>query len=75
MDSAGGIQKAKIMRIDEPDFGCEGRPDGEPAKDILYLQELVTGEELTVTMEERLLWESGLDEGMIVQVKEGRILL
>lgn len=32
-----GVEVLKIVRIDEPDFGCEGRPDGIPVMDNVYL--------------------------------------
>ena len=58
-----------IERIEEPDFGCEGRLEGEVVKDTIYLK----GEDGTkriVKMEEKELWQSGLDEGMVVTMDE-----
>ena len=28
-----------ITRIEEPDFGCEGRPEGQEIKDKVFLKE------------------------------------
>ena len=28
-----------VKRIDEPDFGCEGRPEGKPAMDKVWLED------------------------------------
>ena len=28
-----------VTRIEEPDFGCEGRPEGQEIKDKVYLKE------------------------------------
>ena len=27
-----------VKRIDEPDFGCEGRPEGKPAMDKVWMK-------------------------------------
>ncbi len=27
-----------VTRIEEPDFGCEGRPEGQEIKDKVYLE-------------------------------------
>ena len=27
-----------VTRIEEPDFGCEGRPEGQEIKDKVYLR-------------------------------------
>ena len=32
-----GQKQYRILRIDEPDFGCEGRDDGEAAYDEITL--------------------------------------
>lgn len=58
-------EKLRIVRIDETDFGCEGRPDGMPVMDKIYLRD-VSGEECVIQMEELLVWQRGLDEGMLV---------
>lgn len=60
-----GVEVLKIVRIDEPDFGCEGRPDGIPVTDNIYLLD-ESGEEQMIPMEEQLVWQRGLDEGMTV---------
>lgn len=31
------MKKYRIERIEEPDFGCEGRPEGQPVMDSVYL--------------------------------------
>ena len=31
-----------VTRIEEPDFGCEGRPEGQEIKDKVYLEEEIT---------------------------------
>lgn len=58
-----------IIRIDEPDFGCEGRPEEQPAMDTIILRG-EAGQEFTVQMEETRVWEFDLDEGKDVILDE-----
>ena len=46
-----GQKQYRILRIDEPDFGCEGRDDGEAAYDEITLVN-EQGETCLVRMEE-----------------------
>lgn len=50
-----------IKSITEPDFGCEGLPEGEERMDAVVLQ----GEdgELTIKAADALLYKLGLDVG------------
>ena len=32
------LETFNVLRIDEPDFGCEGRPDGMEVKDNVLLK-------------------------------------
>ena len=41
------LETFNVLRIDEPDFGCEGRPDGMEVKDNVLLKSNYTGEEMT----------------------------
>ena len=52
-----------VTRIEEPDFGCEGRPEGQEVKDKVFLKEGTTGEETIVFMEDKLLYDRDIDEG------------
>ena len=68
-----GQKQYRILRIDEPDFGCEGRDDGEAAYDKITLVN-EQGETCLVRMEEQQVWSMGLDEGMLAWVgKDGQI--
>ena len=68
-----GQKQYRILRIDEPDFGCEGRDDGEAAYDEITLVN-EQGETCLVRMEEQQVWSMGLDEGMLAWVgKDGQI--
>jgi hypothetical protein len=63
-----------VTRIEEPDFGCEGRPEGQEVKDKVFLKEGTTGEETIVFMEDKLLYDRDIDEGSIVVVdQDGRL--
>lgn len=62
-----GQKQYRILRIDEPDFGCEGRDDGEAAYDEITLVN-EQGETCLVRMEEQQVWNMGLDEGMLAWV-------
>ncbi len=42
------LETFNVLRIDEPDFGCEGRPDGMEVKDNVLLKSNYTGQEMTV---------------------------
>lgn len=63
-----------VTRIEEPDFGCEGRPEDQEVKDKVFLKEGTTGEETIVFMEDKLLYDRDIDEGSIVVVdQDGRL--
>ena len=52
------------------DFGCEGRPQGESVFVKIWAEDAGTGEEIVCRMEEKALWQSGIDEGMQVWMDE-----
>lgn len=63
-----------VTRIEEPDFGCEGRPEGQEVKDKVFLKEEATEEETILFMEDKLLYERDIDEGSKVVIDEdGRL--
>lgn len=63
-----------VTRIEEPDFGCEGRPEGQEIKDKVFLEEEQTKEEKIIFMEDKLLYERDIDEGSKVMIDEdGRL--
>ena len=56
-----------IIRIDESDFGCEGRPEGYiPMVDVLLEDEY--GREHSVEMEDAMMYQRALDEGSRVVI-------
>ena len=55
-------EKYKIIRIDEPDFGCEGLPDGEILTDDVLVEDM-NGNRKTVKIGDALLYTLELNEG------------
>lgn len=51
-----------IIRIEEEDFGCEGRPEGEPAMVRVWLRSK-DGEEVVIQKADAWMYEQDLDEG------------
>lgn len=59
-----------VKRIEEPDFGCEGRPDGMPLMDRVLVEEVPDGAEYWLEMEDSLLWQQNVREGDRIVLKE-----
>lgn len=62
--------RAKIIRIDEPDFGCEGRLPGMTVMDRVTLQNQATGETVVTEASDTWLYEMDINEGDLVNVEE-----
>ena len=62
---------ANIVRIEEPDFGCEGRPENEPVTSKILLETLEDREQVVLDVAEKCLWQMGLNEGMQVNLLIG----
>ena len=65
------LETFNVLRIDEPDFGCEGRPDGMAVKDNVLLKSNYTGEEMTVREKDARLYELDINEGDQVFLIDG----
>ncbi len=65
--------KYMIKRIDEADFGCEGRPDGYVPTVKVFL-EGEYGAEVVVEMEDAKMYERELDEGVEVIIGDDATL-
>lgn len=64
----------KVLEIIEPDFGCEGLPDGqEPVCTVIL--ESDNGEGLTVLVPDMELYEKNITEGCLVDYTNGIITL
>ncbi|MGN0459430.1 MAG: hypothetical protein ACI4RL_02605 [Ruminococcus sp.] len=63
----------KVVDIIEPDFGCEGLPDGEVIKDdvVLLSQD---GKRITVKAEDEMLYREGIDVGSTVKLRDDKII-
>ena len=59
------MERFRLRRIDEPDFGCEGRPDGKPVMDKVYLCS-EQGTEQVVEVADAMLYAKDLNEGDMV---------
>ena len=51
------LETYTVLRIDEPDFGCEGRPEGMEPVDRVLLKKGSNGEEIFVKERDALLYE------------------
>ena len=67
------LETFNVLRIDEPDFGCEGRPDGMEVKDTVLLKSNYTGEEMTVREKDARLYELDINEGDKVFLIDGEM--
>lgn len=59
----------KIIRIDEPDFGCEGVPEGQPIRDEVTI-ETADGSQFIMKIEDELLYKLSLNEGDLFRISE-----
>ena len=67
------LETFNVLRIDEPDFACEGRPDGMEVKDNVLLKSNYTGQEMTVQEKDARLYELDINEGDKVFLIEGEM--
>lgn len=63
----------QVKQIEEPDFGCEGRPEGEKVKDLVILEDR-SGKEKVVKVEDAFLYEKNIQEGNLVTIEEDGLL-
>lgn len=57
----------EVIEIEEPDFGCEGRPEGQPLFLKVLLRHRKTGEERIMEISEQNLNQEGIVEGDFVR--------
>lgn len=62
--------QARIIRIDEPDFGCEGRNDEQVVLDRVQLEVVRTKEVFYTRADDAWLYTEGINEGDLVEVEE-----
>ena len=63
-----------VKDIAEPDFGCEGLPDGEELCCEVLLESVRDGSALTVKAPDAELYEKDIDIGSRVIVSGGKLL-
>lgn len=56
------MQKCTVQKIEEPDYGCEGRPDGKTMLDKVVLM-CEDGSLKTIAAEDQYLYEKEINEG------------
>jgi hypothetical protein len=59
---------ANIIKIEEPDFGCEGRPENEVVTSKILLETVEGQEQVVLDVAEKCLCQMGLNEGMQVNL-------
>ena len=64
-----------VMRIDEPDFGCEGRPDGVEPMAKVTVMNLKNEEEAEMEIPDAELYRKNIIEGSEVAVSPDGIML
>lgn len=64
-----------VMRIDEPDFGCEGRPDGVEPMAKVTVMNLKNEEETEMEIPDAELYRKNIIEGSEVAVSPDGIML
>ncbi len=70
----GARDSYEVLAIVEPDFGCEGRPEGETVMCQVRLRHRKTNEEKSIAVSEPNLDEEGILEGCIVKEQQGVLL-
>lgn len=61
-------EAAVILKIEETDFGCEGRPENVEVMAKIILETVKERQQVILDVEENCLWQMGLDEGMQVNL-------
>ena len=64
-----------VMQIEDPDFGCEGRPDGEEAMAKVYLKVLKTEVEFQTEIPDAELYQKEINEGDEVAFSPDGVIL
>ena len=63
----------KVVDIIEPDFGCEGLPEGAVLCDEVVLVSQ-NGERITLKAEDEMLYKEGIDVGSSVKICNNKII-
>ena len=63
----------KVIDIIDPDYGCEGIPDGEEALCDVVLEDQEDGSRITMKAPDRDMFARFIDRGSIVEIRSGEI--
>lgn len=66
------MKKYRVKSIEEPDFGCEGRPEGYEPMDRVIL-EMEDGQNRVVMQKDEDLYRWDIREGDLVLLENGRL--
>ncbi len=64
-----------VKDIIEPDFGCEGLPDGEELCCEVVIEEEDTGKRMILRVPYEELEQNGIDVGVRVTISDGRLFV
>lgn len=64
------MDRYKVIKIDEPDYGCEGLPEGAVRKDMVTLFSAAAGERI-MWVSDDYLYDNDINEGDTVRI-DGR---
>lgn len=61
-----------VLRIDDPDFGCEGLPEGQVSMATVTLEDQ-NGNKLVLKQQDALLYDRDINEGNLVWLENGEV--
>lgn len=64
------MDRYQVIKIDEPDYGCEGLPEGAVRKDMVTLFSAAAGERI-MWVSDDYLYDNDINEGDTVRI-DGR---
>ncbi len=62
-------QQYRVIQIVEPDFGCEGIPEGQKPMDMVYLENVRTKEHMIIKVPDDVLYQEEIEEGTVITEK------
>lgn len=60
------MHKYEVIEIEEPDFGCEGKPDGAVPMAKVTLRSVQDGTRMKIEIADGYLYQEEIDEGSII---------
>lgn len=59
-------QEYRVLQIVEPDFGCEGIPEGQKPVDTVYLENVKTKEKISIKVPDDILYQKEIEEDTVI---------